>query len=192
MEAKQQLSHLIIEGMKHCGKSTHGQYIATVLNWPFFDTDELMIDGFERQFINRPTIRELYLFLGEDEFEKFEAQIIKGLYEKLLNIDKRCVIALGGRAPTIEVNRPFLSALGKIVYLKVPSDILFARSTRRGNVPFLDPKRPRAHFDEIYAHREDAYMDCADVVVELKDESISEAQRQIMSQIQNTLYTWLK
>lgn len=187
-----QMRHLIIEGMKHCGKSTHGRALAQLLGWPFFDTDELIVEGFSRHFDKRYTIREIFELLGEEKFEEFEANIVCGLSKKLEETNRRCVIALGGRPPCNPVLRPVLKALGKIVYLRVPADLLYVRATRRGPVPFLDQDRSQEHFAEIYKAREMAYNVCADVIVTLGDVSVSEAQHLIFTTVKHELKHWLE
>lgn len=185
------MKHIVIEGMKHCGKSTHGRALAQVLKWPFFDTDELIVEGFSRHFDRRYTIREIFEEIGEKKFEAFEANVINGLAKKLEETQRRCVIALGGRPPCNPSLRPVLKSLGKIIYLRVPAELLFVRSTRRGPVPFLDPERPREHFFEIYMNREKDYLACADLVIPFGDTSVGEAQRLIIEAVRKEFKHWL-
>ncbi len=187
-----QEKHIVIEGMKHCGKSTHGRALAQHLGWPFFDTDELIIEGFSRQLDKQLSIRDIFIMLGEEKFEAFEEQIVKGLYAKLKNTSTRCVIALGGRPPTNPKLHPYLKALGKIVFIRVPTDLLYKRSTRRGPVPFLDPERPRDHFDEICEQRQDMYEKIADITIELGDSTVMDAQQMVINTVKNKLNSWLE
>lgn len=185
------LNHIVLEGMKHCGKSTHGRALAQALNRPFFDTDELIVEGFSRHFDKRYTIREIFELLEEERFEAFESQIVRGLAERLEQTKKRCVIALGGRPPCNPELRPILKHLGKVIYLKVPADLLYTRASRRGPMPFVDPECPKEHFAQIYARREPAYLACADLVINLGDISVAEAQQKIIQTVQKEFKDWL-
>lgn len=187
----QQLNHLVIEGMKHCGKSTHGRALAHTLGWNFFDTDELIVEGFSRQLDRPLSIRDVFNMLGQEKFEAFEKKMVEGLYEKLKNSKKRCVIALGGRPPTYVALHPILKAIGKVVYLRVPTDLLFKRATRRGPLPFLNPDRPQDHFEEICEDREDKYLAIADLVIDIPDNSVYEAQQLVIKKVKETFADYI-
>ena len=68
--------NIVICGMKHCGKSTQGEFIARKLSCPFLDTDDLLEAKFFELEKNPLNSREIYNLHGEDYFRELEADVI--------------------------------------------------------------------------------------------------------------------
>ena len=117
---------VVLFGMKHCGKSTLGRKLARMCHCPFFDTDILIEEGFESETGRKLTVRQIMAKYGEDEFEKREAAVVKGLHGRLLgrqskafSLEESWIIALGGRTPLNTGLSHVLKELGLNIYLKV-------------------------------------------------------------------------
>ena len=65
--------HVVIGGMKHCGKSTQGKRLAEFWQVPFFDTDTLLEEAYCRVTGKKRTCREIFREEGENFFRQREA-----------------------------------------------------------------------------------------------------------------------
>ena len=77
--------NVILIGFKNSGKTTLGKKLAAHLNWPFFDTDEALLEKHKKR-----SIKELYEALGEARFREEEQKMIESISFT------QTVIALGG------------------------------------------------------------------------------------------------
>lgn len=176
--------NLVICGMKHCGKSTHGRFIARKLACPFIDTDELLEAKYFELEKNPLNSREIYNLHGEDYFRSLEAGVIHSL---IAAKDKNGtqVIALGGGAPANPELGPELKELGRFVYLKNKPQVLFERIAAGGLPKFLQGKNPYENFLQLYAERERRYIKLADLTIEFdRDVPVKEAGYIILAQIE--------
>jgi|SRR5688572_15640838 len=102
-------------GFMGTGKTTLGHHVATKLDVPFVDTD---------QMIESKTGLPITAFFedkGEDAFRKIEAEVLR---ETSL-LDKS-IIATGGGLPVYHHNMDWLNEHGITMYLEWPEDILLA------------------------------------------------------------------
>lgn len=157
---------LIFCGMKHCGKSTHGRFMAEHLGWKFIDTDDLIPARYAAEHGKELSVRRIYHALGEAAFRELEAEIIEDLLRQKSDDDPR-VISLGGGLPTNDLVAPLLAELGFFIYIKTEPDILLKRILRKGLPPFLDLDDPRGSFMRLYEKREPFYLKHADMIIEL-------------------------
>src|SRR5574344_2860197 len=81
-------STVILCGMKHCGKSTHGRRIAALFGCPFFDTDDEIAKNTGKN------ARQIYTESGEDAFKAAEAEACRKIAGYAS--EHVCVIATGG------------------------------------------------------------------------------------------------
>jgi len=108
--------NLVLVGYRGSGKSTIGAILAKQLGWSFIDVDILIAQHSGR------TIAELFAEEGESGFRKRERDACQSLRRS-----KRTVIALGGGALNEPENRTLVRRLGKVVWLRAPAAILWAR-----------------------------------------------------------------
>lgn len=114
--------NIILCGMPKSGKTTIGKKLARTLGWDFIDTDQMIVVT-----NNGSACRDLFLQHGEAHFREMESRQIASLK----NIQKT-VISIGGGALCNPENASHLLSLGKLVYLKVPSNILWSRNSKDG------------------------------------------------------------
>ena len=71
-----QETSIVLMGIKHCGKSTLGKALASRLECPFFDTDDLITE------LTQKTPRQIFTEQGAEGFEKAECNACKALAKK--------------------------------------------------------------------------------------------------------------
>ena len=115
---------IIFIGFMGSGKTSIGKKLASKLNLPFYDTDEMIEQS------TKKSIPIIFKEEGEEYFRLLESKLILNL--KALN---SCVIATGGGMPVYHNNMQKLNAIGTTIYLKHNPKSLTERI-------FNDPNRP--------------------------------------------------
>ena len=128
------LENINICGIKHAGKSSAANALGTSLSVPWVDSDDILREEYNYTTGSNLSVREIYRTLGEEKFRKFEAEILRKLWE----YEEKSIIALGGGA----LSNPFLTPedlknAGMIVCIDVPDKIAYERIVRKGLPPFL-------------------------------------------------------
>lgn len=140
---------IVLVGFMGAGKTTVGRLVADALGLPFVDADAAIEAAVER------SIPEIFIASGEGGFRALEAEVITGLLA-----GPAAVLALGGGALGSESVRSALAG-HRVVLLDVSLEEALARVGG-------DPTRPmlqRTDLPELYAGRQRAYRDAADLVV---------------------------
>ncbi len=182
--------NIVICGMKHCGKSTHGRFIAQRLSCPFIDTDDLLEAKFFELEKNPLNSREIYNLHGEDYFRGLEADVIHSLINEA-DEEKTQVIALGGGVPSNPKLGAELKSLGRFIFLKNDVDVLYKRILRKGLPSFLRGKNPYEKFLELYSEREQYYIELSDLTIEFDDDvPVKEAGYIILAKIEEKFNEW--
>lgn len=162
--------HVVIGGMKHCGKSTQGKRLADFWQVPFFDTDTLLEEAYFQVTGQKRSCREIYREEGEGYFRKREAEVIAHL--AAAEPPEGRVIALGGGVPA----NPFipeddLRKLGFFVFLELDEKAAFERVARGGLPPFLEKEKdPEQAFSLLYFKRLVFYRHFSECTVALAPE----------------------
>jgi len=147
----------ILVGMMGVGKSTVGQLLANRTGRAFLDTDRLLVQRFGRPI---PQIFQLY---GEATFRDHETSILKGIER-----DGQ-VISTGGGIVIRPENWDLMRALGTIIFLDVPLDILIERlRASKKRRPLLQAENFEERVESILTTRRSLYEQ-ADVQVHLGD-----------------------
>ena len=107
------------------------------------------------------------------------------LYLKLDRPGSSSVVALGGRTALNATVVSLLKAIGMVVYLRLPPEVVYRRVEKAGLPPFLDEADPAGSFMKLYQEREPRYAELADVVVDLDGaHSVDEAADRVMASIE--------
>jgi shikimate kinase len=141
---------VVVVGFMGAGKSTVGRLVAGRLGVPFADSDEVI-----RRRSGR-TPREIFATDGEAAFRALEREIVR----ELVDGGAVGVLALGGGAVEDAGTRQVLHG-ARVVHL----DVSFAQVRARVG---RDPSRPvlaRPDLPEVFAARQAAYREVADLVV---------------------------
>lgn len=173
---------IVLLGLKHCGKSTHGKLLAEKMGVPFFDIDDVI------EQMTGTSVRELYKNKGPVAFFQAEEKAcIKVISE---NEGKNIVISTGGG---ICDNQPALHALRDcedFIFLRLDINQSVKRIMNNikevvpgyfENVPaFVQKHNPKSMQDikniltKIFMDRYSHYEAIADIIVDIKNAPIEE------------------
>lgn len=153
---------LFLVGIKHSGKTSIGKKVASLLNFDFVDSDDLIINSLDENI----TIREFYKTQGKEAFIQQEYTSLKHFLD---NNEKNVVVATGGGICDNHKALSLMKESGKTLYLSLDKSSLFKRIIRKGVPPFLDDKDPKSSFDHLYLDRDLRYRQISDFVVPLAD-----------------------
>ena len=157
--------NVILIGFMGCGKSTVGQLLARQLGFQFIDTDQLIVKKARRPI---PVIFEQE---GETGFRALESSIL----DDLTSATDRTVIATGGGIITVPDNIAKLHALGLVIWLNPPEDVLFQRVMRNHDRPLVRTENPRGTVRDLLAVRRPLYTLASDLDVDVSDVTPDEA-----------------
>lgn len=124
---------IVLVGLMGAGKSAVGRRLAEVLDRPFRDADDAIV---EAAGMSIPDIFERY---GEPAFRDLERQVVARLLE-----EPRTVVALGGGAFIDPQTRSLVRQRALSIWLEADLDTLVERTSRKpGKRPLLAQGNPR-------------------------------------------------
>lgn len=156
--------NVILIGFMGCGKSTVGQLLAKQLGFDFIDMDPLIIKKAHRSI---PLIFEQE---GETGFRVIESAVLDDLA-----LTDRAVISTGGGVVTISKNVPKLRALGLVIWLNPPEDVLYKRIMRNQDRPLVRTPNPRQTIHDLLTQRIPLYSAAAHLEFDVSDVTPDEA-----------------
>jgi shikimate kinase len=165
---------IYLVGFMAAGKTTVGRELATRVDAPFFDLDEL-IESSEKK-----SVKEIFDQHGEPYFRKREREILRST--RYLD---RGVIATGGGTFTFDDNIQFIQSEGLSVYLSAPYALLRSRIGEKSAERPLFRDEAAAH--ELYTSRIRYYRMC-DISVEVREsETPAELVERIILELPKTV-----
>lgn len=187
-------STIILCGIKHCGKTTHGRRLALIFRCRFFDTD----DEIEKQTGRK--VREIYRMEGEDVFRSAETEVCNRLAAEAQS--EPCIIATGGGICNNSDALKVLHTAGIFIFLdvgeKIPSDRIVQEAVYNSdgsysNLPaYIAKENPHTEreivsiFHCFYVDRVSKYKDIADFIVCLQQDSVRKNTERILTVINST------
>ena len=163
--------NIILIGFMGAGKTTIGRRLAKILDFSFIDTDNEIEDD------QGCSIDEIFKYGGEDCFRDIETRLLKNFK----NVDNT-VIATGGGIILREQNREILLGLGKIVYLKVPQEVLLQRLNNDRSRPLFRGKNPEIVLSKMFEERSLLYEQ-AECIIEVDKKAPKETANLIIEKI---------
>jgi shikimate kinase len=160
--------------MMGAGKTTVGREFARRHRMRFVDCDHEME---ARTGVKVPTIFEIE---GEEGFRRRESQLVDELTR-----EPELILATGGGVVLAPANRAILSQRGIVVYLNVPTQVLWERTRHDRNRPLLQVPNPRERIENLLRERDPLYRSVADVIVEGGRGNPGGMVRQIEKAIEN-------
>lgn len=161
---------IYVVGFMAAGKSTIGRLLAHRLGWSFFDTDD------EIEATHKVSIAEIFTKLGEPEFRRIEAAIIRQ-HVRWIERGRPAVLALGGGAFVEAANRDLVLAHGIAVWLDCPFDVVSQRVAQASHRPLArDPEK----FAALYGARREVYS-LADVRIPIESDDPAGAVEAILA-----------
>jgi shikimate kinase len=145
---RSKMNRIVIVGFMACGKTTVARALAERLNCEMIDLDSFIADR-EAQ-----SPAEIIQTKSENEFREIETRALRDVLEQ----NNARVIALGGGAWTIDVNRELVNQHGCLsVWMDTPFELCWQRITSGGNEPRpLAPDRESAQ--KLYDDRRATYQ----------------------------------
>jgi len=166
-------SLITLIGLPGSGKSTVGRQLARRLQLPFVDSDHTI-----EARLGCP-IREFFEREGEARFREIESEVIDQL-----SAQGAGVLATGGGAVLLAVNRERLRARGRVIYLKSHPEELIRRVRHDTNRPLLQVADPMAKLRELFAARDPLYRQTAHFVVETGRPSVASLVNMVVMQLE--------
>lgn len=164
--------NVILIGYRAAGKTSVGRSLAGLLNRPFHDTDEMVVEHTGK------TIPELVAEGGWPLFREKEKNVVAGLSR----LD-HCVITLGGGTVLNEENVERLREKGLFVWLRADAAAIVKRMSedrKRGHQrPSLSGNGTDEEVPAMLRCREDVYRRNADLIVNTENRSIEEVSEEI-------------
>lgn len=111
------LMKVVLVGLPGSGKSTFGRHFSSILNFPFYDLDQLIEER------NQMKIPDIFQHLGEGQFRKWETETLNWILDR----DESFVLASGGGCPCFNNNMDLINAKSTSVYLDVPLEEISVR-----------------------------------------------------------------
>lgn len=159
-------SNIVLIGMPGVGKSTIGVILAKVLGYQFVDAD-LVIQQKEGKLLH-----EIIAEVGPEGFIEVENRINSGI------IAERSIIATGGSVVYGKEAMEHLSAIGTVLYLKLPFEELERRlSDIRGRGVVLKNGQT---LKDLYEERVPLYEKYADITVDEQGLDVEQTIQKIM------------
>ncbi|MDF2158453.1 shikimate kinase [Algoriphagus sp. CAU 1675] len=108
---------VVLVGLPGSGKSTFGKQLASSLNFPYYDLDQLIEEKYQMK------IPEIFSMYGEGKFRTWETETL----EQVLDWDRSFILASGGGCPCFNNNMDLINEKGVSVYLDVPLEEIAKR-----------------------------------------------------------------
>ena len=159
---------ILLVGMMGSGKTSVGRRLAQKLLLPFVDGDR------EIEKAAGLSLIDVLKCFGAEEYRAGEARVMKRLLTS-----EPCVLASGGGSFVCDQTR-------RLAKEKADVDILYTRTSGRRHRPFLkgDDEGLRDKI-ENYINEEYPYYSEADIVVETREEQVSETVARVMAALEN-------
>ena len=169
---------ILLVGLMGSGKTSVGKRLAQKLNLPFVDGDQ------EIEKAAGLSLVDVLKCFGADEYRAGEARVMKRLL-----CGKACVLASGGGSFVCEQTRKTAKEKAITIWLKADVDVLYSRTTGRQHRPFLqgDDMALKSKI-ESYIEEEYPYYSQADIVVETKDEQVSDTVNRVIKSLESFLH----
>ena len=149
------------------GKSTVGQLAADLLNMPFVDLDERIVQREKR------SIASIFATEGEEYFRSCETDLLDELKDQ-----PAAVYATGGGIVVREVNRQAMASMGKIVYLSASWLTLQERLNDSVDRPLVTTEKKWHELKDLWTYRQKFYSE-ADILVSVDGLTPMEIARNI-------------
>lgn len=168
---------LVFVGFMGAGKSVIGKCVATMLDLPFYDSDQ------EIEKAAQMSITEIFKIYGEVEFRSLEQRLIFNLIKK-----RPLVLATGGGAYINQDTRKTIHQNGISIWLKADLDILMQRISKHPTRPLLQTVNPKETMQKLMEQRYPLYAK-ANVTINSHKENPHSVAKNVIRSLQHYLYT---
>ena len=169
--SKKYIKSVFLTGFMGAGKSTAGQLTADLLEMPFFDLDERIVQSEKR------SIATIFAKDGEEYFRNCETGLLGELKE-----EPAAVYATGGGIVVREANREAMASMGKIIYLSASWPTLQKRLKNSVDRPLVALEKNWDELKTLWVKRQTFYSE-ADIIVNVDGLAPSEVARNILDEL---------
>ena len=162
-------NNIILIGFMGSGKTSVGIRLSYSLKRTLIDTDKWIVQK------QKMTVSDIFERDGESAFRRLETECLKTLVKEA----NGQIISAGGGLPVREENRKLLKQLGKVFYLKVSPETVYARLKTDTTRPLLQVADPLEQIRILLEEREKIYESCADVTLEVSERTFDEIIEQV-------------
>jgi len=170
---------VVLIGMRGSGKTTVGRMLADLAGLALVDTDERI------EATAGMSIAEVFDAEGEAGFRRRECEVIAALSGQ-----PPAVVSAGGGAVLRQTNREALLALGPVVWLTAPPDVLWTRIQRdhrtQDTRPALTDFSGPEEMERLLLQRTPLYSGMADLALDTTDEAPGILARRIFDWMSST------
>ena len=163
---------LILTGFMGSGKSSVGKVIAERTGCRLIDLDAEIVAA------AGCSINDIFARDGEQAFRALESTHL----ERIMSVDKRCVVATGGGAVISEQNRKLMRSRGVIINLKVTIQQVLARLKGCSDRPLLAGEGAAVLAETLMSDREQFYAD-ADIRIDTDGKSVEDVATEILCRL---------
>ena len=168
--------NVFLIGYRCTGKSSVGKALSARLQWPFVDTDSLLVS--ERKM----SIKEIVDTYGWKTFRQMEHAVVK----RICRLNRR-VVATGGGIVLDEANVDLMQASGRLVWLTANPETIKSRMLQDKDSgdyrPALTEKGSLAEIEKKLIERDPYYKQAMDFFVETDGRQVSEICGTIVRQL---------
>jgi shikimate kinase len=165
-------NNIFLIGPMGAGKTSVGKLLAKILNYQFYDSDQVIE---EQSGADIPWIFDIE---GEEGFRRREIKAIDDLTKK-----QDIVLATGGGVILKKENRQHLATRGKVFFLKVSVEEQVKRTCKSRNRPLILNTNALETFDKLKKEREPLYYSVADYIIDTDHGSIRGIVKSILEKI---------
>ena len=176
---------LVLGGLKHCGKTTHGRRLADRLRLAFLDADDEILKS--PRAAGCGSCRDLCRRIGETSFRRLEAETLARLAE---TPHAGRVVALGGGAAGNAFVAPAVwRSLGFLIYLDLDPEAAYRRIEAAGLPPFLaETPDPHAAFRTRHREQDRFWRQHADRIVKVTaEDSVETVSEKLENLVRNVV-----
>ena len=165
---------VVLIGFMGSGKSTVGLRLSYKLRMPIRDTDKMIEDR------AGCSISDIFEKEGEEAFREKETKVL----QELCDNTHGCVLSVGGGTPVRPQNRELLKKCGTVVYLRVKPETVYQRLREDRSRPLLQCQDPLARIRDLLGKRQEAYEECADLVIDVDDKNEAGVAEEIVRKLE--------
>lgn len=151
------------------GKSSIARILAKRLQWPIFDTDEMI------EAKSKKTISSIFALEGEEAFRKLETEVLDEIKAK-----EQVIISTGGGIIEKKRNHALLKQNAIIIYLKTTPEAVVKFTSKDNTRPILQDKNPLEVITNRLQRREPIYASLADFSIQTSDKTLEVAAESIL------------
>jgi shikimate kinase len=168
--------NLFLTGYRCSGKTTIGQSIARTIDWPFVDSDLLVIKK------SGKSIQDIIDTEGWGAFRRMERSALQQICA-----DDRQVVATGGGVVLDQSNIKAMKTSGIVIWLDVGAETIQKRMLRDKNTgnfrPALTDKGRMEEIEDMLLQRKPYYESASDFSVHTDDMPVNEITQTIIDEL---------